>query len=288
MILNAAARIASPATDGAAVGALPRNALMTGLFALGLANGFALAIIEALSTGPALGALANTFGVSAIVWVACAVGLAYSAREPGPPTGRLDRLVAVAATLAFLVPVPYLCWLTLSALALYAIRTSAPDSFARRGAFILLAATVPMFWSRAVFSMLSETLLSFDATLVAWLVGTAHSGNTIAFADGSGYLWIAPACSSLVNVSLAFLCWVLFTRLSERRPSRASFAWCLLACAAVIAINVLRLALLALYPQHFELIHGPVGQALANWVTLAAMAGITWYGAQRGPVAIGA
>ena len=269
-------------------GGLPRNALVSGLFALGLANGFTLAIMESLSSASAFGALANTFGVSAIVWVACAVGLSYSARESGRAASRVDLSVAAAATLAFLVPVPYLSWLTLGALSLYVIHTSAPNSFARRGASIVLAVTIPMFWSRATFSMLSDTILRFDATLVGWLVGTPHSGNTIAFADGSGYLWIAPACSSLGNVSLALLCWVLFTQTSEHRLKPAAFVYCLFACAAVIAINVLQLALLVLYPQHFDTIHGAIGLALANWTTLAAMVGIIWYGARRAAIAMGA
>ena len=223
-------------------GAIGRSELFTGLFALGFANGFTLSISEALQKAPLSSTLLNTFGISAVVWLACIVGLVYSVRESSRPATRFDFAVAAVAILAFLPPVPYLSWLTIGAIALYVIHTSAAGSFARRGAAILLAVTVPMFWSRATFSMLSDTLLHFDATLVANLVGTTHSGNAIAFPDGSGYLWIAPACSSLGNVSLALLCYVVFAKTLPKPLPPRTFAFCILACAAVIAINVLRLA----------------------------------------------
>jgi exosortase/archaeosortase family protein len=276
---------AAPAADetggapAVARGAIGRSELFTGLFTL--------TISEALRTAPLSSTLLNTFGISAVVWLACIVGLVYSVRESGRPATRFDYAVATVAILAFLPPVPYLSWLTIGAVALYVIHTSAAGSFARRGAAILLAVTVPMFWSRATFSMLSDTLLNFDATLVANLIGTTHSGNAIAFPDASGYLWIAPACSSVGNVSLALLCYVVFAKISPRPLPPRTFAFCILACAAVIAINVLRLSLLAVFPHYFDLIHGPIGQTVANWLTLAAMTGIIWYGARRAALAVG-
>jgi exosortase/archaeosortase family protein len=108
-----------------------------------------------------------------------------------------------------------------------------------------------------------------------------RAGNTISFSDGSGYLWIAPACSSIANVSLAILCWVLFTQMFYReRPIRHAW-WAVLACALVVAINVTRLSLIGLYQQHFDLLHGPVGATVANWLSFAAIIGICALGVKR-------
>jgi hypothetical protein len=72
-----------------------------------------------------------------------------------------------------------------------------------------------MFWSRLLFAMLSDFISQADAILVSLIVGTERIGNTIGFADNSGYLFILLACSSLADVSLAVLGWAL------PKPSRA-------------------------------------------------------------------
>jgi hypothetical protein len=138
-----------------------------------------------------------------------------------------------------------------------------------------------MFWARLLFASLSEFILLGDATLVGWLVGTARTGNAIELADGSGFLWIAPACSSLANVSLVILCWVTITKAVDRPASAWDTVWVALACAAVIAINVTRIGLIALYPAHFDLIHGPLGATVASWLILGATVAICWFVVRR-------
>jgi hypothetical protein len=72
-----------------------------------------------------------------------------------------------------------------------------------RGALILLAMTAPMLWSRLLFQIFAKPILNIDATLVSVLLGTDRSGNMVGFLDGSGYMIVLPACSSLANMSLA-------------------------------------------------------------------------------------
>jgi hypothetical protein len=45
--------------------------------------------------------------------------------------------------------------------------------------------------------------------------------------------------------------------------------WCLAACSAVIVINVTRIALIDLHPEHFEL-----GAGVASFLALVAIVGI--------------
>jgi exosortase/archaeosortase family protein len=113
-----------------------------------------------------------------------------------------------------------------------------------------------------------------DAILVSWIVGTQRIGNTIGFADNSGYLYVLPACSSLAHVSLAILGWALFTQVLARKPSLKDVWWCLAACLAVIVINVTRMALMGLHPENFELLHGIVGANIAGFLILASIVGI--------------
>jgi hypothetical protein len=138
-----------------------------------------------------------------------------------------------------------------------------------------------MFWGKQLMSLFSEWILQFDAALVSWATGLDRAGNTIALDGGFGVLWIAIPCSSFSNVSLAMVCWVAFARSSDRPVTYSDLRWCLLACLAVIAVNVSRLSLLALAPDFYDAIHGPTGAAIAGWTTLFAVVGICAFGMRR-------
>ncbi|MGO4706473.1 hypothetical protein AB4072_11955 [Microvirga sp. 2MCAF38] len=265
----------------AAITGVPRNELFAGLVVIGFINGILERIMVSVSGDGIVGALLNTFDISVIVWSACLIGLSFLLREPAQPTGRSDWVVATVVLAAFLVPVAPLSWLAISGLAIHILRTSPRGSFLNRGGWILLAMTVPMFWGRLLFAVFSDAILQGDATLVGWLVGTHRLGNAIEFADGSGYVWIAPACSSLANVSLAILCWVTMTEVLKRPRAWRDGGWVLLACIAVIAINVTRISLIGLYRDHFDLIHGPIGAAVASWLILGVTVGICLLGVRR-------
>ncbi|MBD2750183.1 hypothetical protein IC232_26305 [Microvirga sp. BT688] len=258
-----------------------RNFLFASLVVVGFANGISDRVSLALAETDVAAALANTFGISVIVWSAWAISLVFLMRTPLQPISRLDGIVAAAALLAFLVPIAPLSWLAIAGLAIHILRTSPSASFLQRGAWILLALTVPMLWSRLLFVMLSEAILQADATLVGWIVGTPRLGNAIQFADGSGYLWIAPGCSSLANISLAFLCWATIAKVLNRPSSPSDIGWVVLACTAVAVVNVTRISLMGLYRNHFDLLHGPVGATVASWLTLGVTVTICLLGTRR-------
>ena len=117
--------------------------------------------------------------------------------------------------------------------------------------------------------------------LVSWLLGTSRVGNLVEFADQSGQLVIFPACSSLANVSLAFLCWVTITQLVHHRKSAYDLFWCLLACAAVIAVNVFRMSILGLSDWHYATFHTELGDAVVNVTILVLIVVITALGVRR-------
>ncbi|MXQ13749.1 hypothetical protein [Microvirga makkahensis] len=248
---------------------------------VGFANGISDRVSLAVAETDVAAALLSTFGISVIVWSAWAIGLVFLLRPPLQPASRLDGIIAAAALLAFLLPMAPLSWLAIAGLAMHILRTSPRSSFLQRGAWILLALTVPMLWSRLLFVMLSEAILQADAILVGWIVGTPRLGNAIQFADESGYLWIAPGCSSLANISLAFLCWATIAKALNRPSSLGDIGWVVLACTAVALINVTRISLMGLYRDHFDLLHGPIGATAASWLTLGATVTICLLGMRR-------
>ncbi|MBF9233913.1 hypothetical protein [Microvirga alba] len=258
-----------------------RNELFAGLVVVGFANGISERVIASVTENGATAALLSTFDISVIVWGALAIAVAFLLRSPAQSISHLDRVVTTCALIAFLTPIAPLSWLAMSVLAIYILRTSVNPTFLHRGAWILLALTIPMFWGRLLFAMLSDLILQGDAALVGWVLGTPRVGNAIQFADGEGYLWIAPACSSLANISLAILCWVTLGKVLGRPSSLRDIVWVLVACAAVVAINVTRISLIGLYREHFELIHGPVGSTVASWIILAVTVGVCLIGMRR-------
>ncbi|MGB6325335.1 MAG: hypothetical protein WBG11_06050 [Methylocella sp.] len=271
--VNAGGAIAAPFFSDIGQ-AVRRGEFFAGLFILGFCNGIFERITWAIEKETIENAILGTFGISVLVWAACFIAVSLLLRQPQEPMTRNDLILGVAVVAAVLVPSSKASWIALTGLGLYGLRCFEAGTPARRAAFVILAVTVPMFWSRLVFAMLSDSILQADAILVSSIVGTERIGNTVGFADSSGYLIILPACSSLADVSLAVLGWALFTQSLTRRLSLKDVWWCLAACAAVIVINVTRIALIGLHREHFELLHGPVGAGVASVLALAAIVGI--------------
>src|SRR5215468_4250339 len=145
---------------------------------------------------------------------------------------------------------------SITGLCLYVIAFANGNAERRRGAIILLALTVPMLWSRLLFQFFANFILDIDATLVATLLGTDQTGNMVGFADRSGYMVVLQRCSSLANMSLAFLCWVSVTQWAKHPWSSMDLVWSGLACASVIAVNVTRMSLMGINHEGYSAIHG--------------------------------
>ena len=138
-----------------------------------------------------------------------------------------------------------------------------------------------MLWSRLLFQFFANPILEMDALLVGWMLGTDRAGAIIEFVDGSGVLVILPACSSLANMSLAFLCWVTVSQLVDHKMSAYDLLWCLFACISVIAVNVTRLGLMGLSQWHYVTLHSPWGEAVGNTIILGLIVGISMLGVRR-------
>src|SRR5262249_3940222 len=144
-----------------------------------------------------------------VVLFACFAGLsALLGEEKKHAIQPADLAVALIFLGLVALPISPLSWVAVTGLSFYILIFANGDAGRARGAIILLAVTVPMLWSRMVFQFFAKPILDIDATLVATLLGTHQTGNMVQFVDGSGYMVVLPACSSLANMSLAFLCWI--------------------------------------------------------------------------------
>ncbi|MFG5117322.1 exosortase/archaeosortase family protein [Methylorubrum sp. POS3] len=262
--------------------ALPirRTVILGAAMALCAINGLAGAIILAVERTGFVDALSSLFNISAIVWIAVvcgiALGLSPAAEDRDDPLQSRDIVVLALATILILAPSGTLGWFALTVVAGWTLLTS--ERRLARAAAILLAVTMPMCWTRLLFSFAAKQILAADAELTAILLGTTATGNLIQFPGGQGYFQIYPACSSLGNVSLAILGWMIAVNLFGRGSWRHDLFWGLMACCSVIAINILRLTAIGAYPQHFDLIHGTVGNTVTGWLSLIAITMVSWAG----------
>jgi hypothetical protein len=259
---------------------IPRGEFFAGLFALGCASGLASRIIQSINRLGWTDALFHTFEVSAIVWVSCAAGVSLVLRDRTIGVRSSELALAAGFLCLVILPIGPLSWLAVTALSLYLV-ISPNAAWSRRGALILLAVTVPMLWSRLLFQFFANLILEIDASLVGWILGTHRTGAIIEFVDSSGVLVILPACSSLANMSLAFLCWITVSQLVNHKTSVYDLLWCLLACISVVAVNVTRLSLMGWSQWHYVTLHGPWGDAVGNTIILGLIVGISMLGVRR-------
>jgi hypothetical protein len=251
-----------------------------GLFIIGCASGFASRIIHSIEEIGWADAFFRTFGISAIVWFSCGAGLALIVRDRTKGVQSCEIGLGLAFVVLVILPIGALSWIAVTGLGLYVL-LSADVATLRRGTSVLLAVTVPMFWSPMLFHLFANYILAADALLVSWLLGTHRTGNLVEFADKSGELVIWPLCSSLTNVSLALLCWVTLSQLVSHKRSACDFLWCLFACAAVVAVNVTRMAIMGISQWHYAVFHSEWAEAGANVIILGLIVGICALGVRR-------
>jgi hypothetical protein len=271
----------SPLADATA---LSRNEFFFWLFVVGCANGLLGRIIQSIRLDGLAAALLG-IDINVIVLFACYAGLSmlYGAvrTEPAERVRRVDFLAGAIFLVITALPIFPLSWLAVTGLTLYILCFAPGGPDRRRAAIILLALTVPMFWSRLLFQFFAKLILDIDATLVASLLGSTRSGNMVQFVDGSGYMVVLAQCSSLANMSLAFLCWVSVTQWARHQWTPMDLLWSGLACLSVITVNVTRISLMGLSRDSYNAIHNDWGDLVANTTMLVLMVAFSMLGARR-------
>jgi len=260
---------------------MSREEFFAALFIVGCLNGLGSQVVHSVRVSGWTEALLSTFGISAIVWLACFGGVGLILCERTGKIRPLDLILGLALLLLITLPIGALSWLAITILSLYVLLFTDPSSSQKRGVLILLATTVPMLWSRLLFRFFANFILEIDASLIGLLLGTGHTGNIVRFADQSGSLVITPHCSSLANVSLAVLAWVTISQWLSRRPSPKDLYWCFLASASVLIVNVARISLMGLSQMSYQAVHNQWVDALANVLILCLTVGFCLLGVRR-------
>jgi exosortase/archaeosortase family protein len=261
---------------------LSRSGLFSWLVLIATLNAFAGVALRTVPDRGLVYALFELFGISAILWTAlvAAVALLRADDRAMAPAGS-DRVVAAVVVLAALLPFAPASAAGLTLLAVWMILRSPAGSPARRAGLVALAIAVSLLWGRVFLAVFSRPMLGIDSWLVGHLVGVRAVGNTLAFADGSGGIVVAPGCSSWQGMSLALVFWVTVNQWFRVPLGWKPVGWCLLALAATIAVNVLRIGAMVHFPAQLDAIHHGYGWHLAMWSSLILVCSICLYGARR-------
>lgn len=256
-----------------------RSQLFAALFFLASVNGLAPIAIKSVLVAGWDGAVFNTFDVSVIVWGAWASAcyLAVCAND-AKRISALDIILACVTVAMVALPAIQLSWLALSLLSAHVFWTSPKASLQRRSAIIFFAICVPMLWGPTFLFVAAPPLLKVDAFLVSTLIGTTQNGNVVTFLDGVHSMQIWPLCSSLHNISQAALAWMSLSQTLGRGLGVKDVFWCAAAVISAAAVNLGRLCLMAVSPEYFETVHGPVGAQIAGGLTILLIALICMIG----------
>jgi len=256
-----------------------RDELFGGLYIIGCVNGLFGRILLAAKSDSPYGVL--TVDISVIVLFACFAGISLIFQNNKDELRPLDLAVATIFTLLVALPMFALSWVAVTGLSLYILVFADDRGKRRRGALILLALSVSMFWSRLLFQFFAGPILEIDAAFVASMLGTARSGNLVGMGDGSGTLMLIPECSSFTNVSLGFLCLVTVTQWVGHRWSAIDVGWTIFACGMIVGINTARMAVTGASKANYELIHSSWGATIFGMVIILVTFGISALSARR-------
>jgi hypothetical protein len=263
-----------------------RDQFFCGLLILAAANGLVSPVMLTVAAVGWLDALLGTFGVSAMVPIACfaATGLLYRSRL-GETIKIPDVMIGLVVLSLTLLPLARFSWLALTVLSLYMLCVAPARSPRRRGALIALAVTGPTLWGPSLMEVFGPPILKADAILVSTLIGTDRVGSVFSGAVGADglptHFAIGPPCSSVHGISIAVLAWVTISNVLGSAWSARYLVCGFLAAASVLAVNVSRLSLIGLFPAYYETIHGSPGSDIAAWLSLALVVAIPLLGVGR-------
>lgn len=226
-----------------------------------------------------LGHLANLGIFQFLAWFAVLVLVARGAPGMRRTTGlALPCLISLAACL----PDDNAAWVGLSVLAAYTFYVFAHDRSLRAAAIVMLALATQLFWGRILFELVAFQIEIADAKLAAGLLSLLHQPVTLQdnlIGTGNHQIVIYEGCTSFHNISIAMLAWVTITKLARPDWRRSDLATAGLLVAVTVAMNSLRLFLMASSaPGRLDFWHVGTGAQLINACLSALITGLCLWG----------
>jgi len=223
-----------------------------------------------------------------IYWLACGVTIyRLHASDRFVSANRVDCLLAVAlgvcTLLSSLLPYRFGIGLLATLVAIYLLRFDRGDRNVKAAGYVLLAVSTQLVWGPIVFQLFTPELLKADAALVGAMLREFRpdiiwSGTNFFAPDGHAISLIA-ACSSFNNVSSAVLACVAVAMLRRNEWVRRDIATIMIASAAMILVNVVRICLFAWSEDYRLFWHDGAGAQMLGIAETLVVFAIAWWSA---------
>jgi hypothetical protein len=183
-----------------------------------------------------------------------------------------DLCVIAVTSLAFAFPLRMAAGIPLTVVGIKLLFR--PDPRASSFGQILLALAFYEWFGPALFHLLSPWLLKLETIAVqaALMPMGGFTRDDLMISTGGGLsIMIEEGCSAFQNVSLASLIWISLVKLDTLTMRRVHlWIWAAMA-AATVALNTVRIALMAQSDTMFDFWHGGGGVPIVSFTILATM-----------------
>jgi hypothetical protein len=231
---------------------------------------------------------ASLSAIELIAW-GCATMLLL--RDPPQPAATPRQALWVVLPLAFAALVPgRIAYFGLFAIAAQVLRGTGWSDNQRRFGVIIVSIALFRVVAKITMVLFADIALRLDTAaaglMLAWFVpGSTWTGNTL-HPPGEVGITVAMACSSFTNLSLVGLCYTSIAVLDGATRSWRNLAAMAGVCLSIIALNTLRLLLMARSLGAYEYWHfGAGAQQFGVGMTVCAVTlsslGSRWANARR-------
>jgi len=228
-------------------------------------------------------AMLNGFGQSFIIWlsIAVAIWLWSQSRSPSHAPRATILMMSAVLSLALTIPLATTAWIVAALFALLWRFSATHDRYSRAAVVLMLALSIREPISRLLLTLCSSEILGLDATIAALFLEASGRqfdvvGNLIVQENGYSLL-ILTGCSAFGNLSLSLLLWAALTLMLHQHFKRADSVRVVSVMLLVIGLNSLRLALMALGPDWYNLLHEGLGASMhETGALLLTLACIRW------------
>lgn len=214
-------------------------------------------------------ALSEGLGLSWAFWLSFILCVRLAIRAEPAPAKRADWLAAGLCLLAAASPIGPWSSGAATILGLWLLFDRSAGPGLKAAAMVLLAITVNLLWGRLLMVFFVAQIAAVDAHIVALVVHTSVQGNRVLMLDGH-HMSIIQACTSVENASVALMMFVAIVRTFRPTPRPSEWLYLAAIFAFVVALNDVRLSLMARSVEMFQLVHGPVSWVVLDLIFTAA------------------
>jgi exosortase/archaeosortase family protein len=251
--------------------------LLVGLFI----NAYLPVVMRSIGAHGFLGAISSTFGISSVAILAMCIVVAEVAKAPPLRFQSAEKAILYLLVFLIVLPLSVFSWLGVTVIAIYFYCKADSSIKYRSVSMIMFMLAFHAQWVKYFMAFFREHILFADAFMVASLLNLKQQGNLIYAMDNTSILQVLEACSSFNNLSIAFLGYSIVSMYSAKAPLFRRAAIILTVLLLVVLINTVRIGLIAWDLRLYDLVHGSVGAAAANWLSAIVIIAVPYIGLFR-------